>query len=112
MVSTLEALGLLSMALCLGITWWNFRYNSSGSGQSRLASVVEAWVNIFIGFTVNFIANHWLIPMMTGVELAAAANWWGGWVYTALSMLRQLTIRRWFNDRIHLFAARAARKLA
>lgn len=101
------------MLACVAITWWNYKFNSQGSGQSRMASIVEAWGNIVLGFAVNAVMNHWMFPLMTeGAELTVTNNLWGGWVYTLASMIRQLAIRRWFADRLHLFAARVAEKLS
>jgi hypothetical protein len=29
-----------------------------------------------------------------------AANWWMGWIFTTVSIVRQFAIRRWFNRRL------------
>lgn len=108
---SLAALGALS---ALFVAWFTCRaYFSadSGTGQSRRASIVEAWTNIVIGFSINFAANLVLIPLMTdGHSVTVASNWWGGWVYTAISILRQYAIRRWFNAKG--FSEWIARRLA
>lgn len=109
---TLELLGLASMAFVLWFTWYEATRRAAGPGQSKGMSLLEAWVNIAIGFTINFVANFWLIPLMTGVELPHAANFWGGWVYTTISLLRQYTIRRFFNSHIHRFTEWAVRRFA
>lgn len=91
-------------------TWRQYTGPQSGTGQSRRQSIIEAWVNIGIGFSINFAANLVLIPMMTdGHAVSASANWWGGWVYTSISVLRQYVIRRWFNTAS--FAALLARRI-
>lgn len=111
-MSLLTILGVASMLFVVWFTWWNYANNTQTSGQSRLASVVEAWVNIGIGFGINFVANILIIPLATeGHGVTAINNWWMGWVFTTISMLRQVAIRRWFNERIHLFAARTAKRL-
>jgi hypothetical protein len=82
--------------------------------QSRLSSFYEACINIVIGFTINFVANLWLIPAFTvgndgqAAHLSWAANWWMGCVYTVISLVRSYTIRRWFNGKV----AAAAQRLA
>lgn len=82
--------------------------------QSRLSSFYEACINILIGFTINFIANLWLIPMFATdgngghAHLSAAANWWMGCVYTVISLVRSYTIRRWFNGKVSAAAQRLA----
>jgi hypothetical protein len=108
----LEVLGLLSMVFVVWFTAQAFRSGTpNGQGQSRRQSIIEAWVNIVIGFAINFAANIVLIPLMTGGHgVTLASNFWGGWVFTAISILRQYAIRRWFNSHIHEFAARAAER--
>lgn len=111
-MSLIATLGVGSMVFCAWFTWREANRPSAG-GQSPMASIVEAWVNIVIGFSLNFLINLAMIPLMTdGAKLTLSNNWWGGWCFTALSMLRQYGIRRWFNQRIHLFAARTAEKLS
>jgi hypothetical protein len=90
-------LGMVSMLFVIWFTWKEAKKKDDGTGQSKRASLVEAWTNIVIGFSINFIANFWLIPLMTGVDLPNSANFWGGWVYTTVSIVRQYVIRRWFN---------------
>lgn len=108
-MNLLELLGLCSMLFVAWFTWRQYQAADDGSGQSKRASLVEAWVNIVIGFSINFVANLVLIPLMAqGGHLSMSANWWGGWVFTTVSILRQYAIRRWFNERINLFARRVA----
>lgn len=82
--------------------------------QSRLGSLYEACINIVIGFTINFLANIWLIPAFASdgagghAHLSLAANWWMGCVYTIISLVRSYTIRRWFNGKVHAAAQRLA----
>lgn len=82
--------------------------------QSRLSSLYEAFINIVIGFAINFLANIWLIPAFTvgndghPAHLSFVANWWMGLCYTAISLVRSYTIRRWFNARITAFSQRMA----
>ena len=107
----LHALGLLSFVF---VAWFTLRAYSgpdTGAGQSRRASIVEAWANICIGFTVNWLANFLLLPLV-GASFTAWDNFLLGWIYTAVSIVRQYAIRRWFNARIHLLAARVAERLA
>lgn len=111
-MSLLTILGLASMVFVCWFTWWTCTGPQGGAGQSRRESIIEAWTNIVIGFTLNFLVNLALIPLMTdGGRLSASANFWGGWIYTSISMLRQYTIRRWFNNHIHQFSAWLAQRL-
>lgn len=99
-------LGLASVAFTAVFTYRAYYANETGEGpQSRRASIIEAWTNIVIGFSVNYAVNFLLLPMV-GAQLTLANNFWLGWIYTAVSILRQYVIRRYFNA--HDFAARLA----
>jgi hypothetical protein len=99
-VTIIEALGLASMLFVVGFTWQAYNGPESGVGQSRRESIIEAWTNICIGFTINYTANLFLLPLMTsGGHLSMMDNFLGGWVYTAISIARQYAIRRWFNSK-------------
>lgn len=110
-MSLLTALGLASLLFTAAFTWCAYMGNESGGGQSRRESIIEAWANICAGFSVNFVANLLLLPLV-GAHFSLLDNLWLGWVYTAISIVRSYTIRRWFNDRIHRFAARAAQRIS
>jgi len=68
--------------------------------QSRRGSFVEAWINVLIGFTINFMANLVIFPIF-GWQISVMENLGLGVVYTAISVARSYAIRRWFNARIH-----------
>jgi hypothetical protein len=108
-MNTLFIAGITSMLFVAAFTWHQYR-NNTGPGQTPRGAIIEAWTNIVIGFTINWLANMVLIPLMSpGGHMTLAANFWGGWIYTAVSVLRQFTIRRWFNSRIHRLANTLAR---
>jgi hypothetical protein len=110
-VNLITALGLASMLFVVAFTWRACTGPDSGHGQSRRESIIEAWTNICIGFSLNYAANLFLLPMMTeGGHLTLVNNWWGGWVFTAISMIRQYAIRRFYNGR--RFAAWLASRIA
>ena len=64
--------------------------------QSRKHSFYEAWVNIFIGYSVNLIANMLIFPLF-GFHITVTQNIVMGVIYTAISLARSYAIRRWFN---------------
>jgi uncharacterized membrane protein (DUF106 family) len=76
--------------------------------QSRLSSFYEACINVAIGFTINFFANLVLIPYFLHAEVPLLANWWMGWAYTIVSLVRSYVIRRWFNAALHRASLRMA----
>lgn len=98
---------ILGMASLVFVALFTLRAYHIGANP-RLA-IAEAWVNIVIGFAINFAANFILFPlMMAGQHVGLAENWWGGWCYTAISVIRQYAIRRWFQERIHSLAVQLA----
>jgi hypothetical protein len=105
-MSTLTALGMLGMAFTVVFTWVAY-HRAPSAGQSPRSSIVEAWINILTGFSVNYISNFLVLPLV-GATLTWSSNWWMGWLFTAISIVRQYVIRRWFNARIHALAERVA----
>lgn len=75
--------------------------------QTRLGSLIEALINVVIGFSINFIANLLIFPLF-GMHISLGNNFLMGLIYTAISIARSYVIRRWFNSMLH----RAANKLA
>jgi hypothetical protein len=65
-------------------------------GQSRRGSFVEAWANIFIGFSINYIANLLIFPLF-GMYISLLNNLWMGVIYTGISLVRSYGLRRMFN---------------
>lgn len=75
--------------------------------QTRLGSFIEAWINVVIGFAINFVANLLILPLI-GFHISVSQNLFIGVLYTVISVARSYVIRRWFNARLH----RAAQRLA
>jgi hypothetical protein len=64
--------------------------------QTKRGSITEAWVNIAVGFTINYFANLLIFPLF-GMHISAGNNFLMGLVYTAISLARSYALRRWFN---------------
>lgn len=79
--------------------------------QSKMQSFVEAWVNVAIGFGINFTANMLILPAFGFTSLTLGTNFVIGMIYTVISVIRSYVIRRWFNAKLHAFAAKLARKI-
>ncbi len=75
--------------------------------QSKIGSLIEALVNIAIGFSINFLANMLILPLF-GYHITLTTNLQLGVIYTGISIARQYCVRRWFNKRIHRFAEKVA----
>lgn len=106
-MNTIAWLGIASLLFVVAFTASAYGSTSPSPGQSRRQSIIEAWINIAIGFAINYTANLLVLPLI-GAHISLADNWWMGWIYTTISIVRQYAIRRWFNDRLH----RAARAIA
>jgi len=72
--------------------------------QTKLGSFIEAWVNVAIGFGINYIANLLIFPLF-GFHITLLENLYMGLIYTVISVVRSYCIRRWFNARIHKLLA-------
>lgn len=104
----LAALGLASMIFTAVFTWRAYS-QAPGAGQSPRSAIIEAWLNILVGFTINFVMNMLIVPLaVAGGSLSLIDNWWMGWCFTTVSIARQYVIRRWFNARLHAAAKRLA----
>ena len=68
--------------------------------QSRLGSFVESWINVFIGYAINFTANLLIFPLF-GWHISIQQNLVLGLAYTVISVIRSYCVRRWFNRYIH-----------
>ena len=64
--------------------------------QTKLGSITEAWANIAVGFTVNYVANLLIFPHF-GFHISLEANFLMGLIYTAISLVRSYILRRYFN---------------
>jgi cobalamin synthase len=105
---TIYVVSLLSFAFVVWFTARAYQNTDQGQGQSRRSAIIEAWANIVIGFTLNYIGNLLILPL-AGFHIGAVDNFLIGWIYTAVSIVRQYAIRRWFNGRIHRLAQGLAR---
>jgi hypothetical protein len=65
-----------------------------------MGSFIEAWVNVLIGFAINFAANMVVLPWF-GFEVRASTAFNIGLVFTVISVARSYVIRRWFNAWLH-----------
>ena len=64
--------------------------------QTRARSWKEAWINIAIGYGVNFVANLVVFPLF-GYNVSVHDNVIIGIIYTGISLVRQYVIRRYMN---------------
>ena len=65
--------------------------------QTKLGSFVESWANIFVGFSINFVANLLILPHFGFTSLNASKAFGIGLIFTGISLARSYCLRRWFN---------------
>ena len=75
--------------------------------QTRLGSLIEVSINIFIGFWINFVANLVILPLF-GFNVTISDNFLIGFLYTFVSVARSYVVRRWFENKIQQAAMRIA----
>lgn len=68
--------------------------------QSRLQSLIEAWLNVAIGFGVSLVANLIVLPLF-GYPVTVGDAFGIGLVFTAISIVRSYALRRMFNSILH-----------
>lgn len=79
--------------------------------QTRLGSLIEAVLNTAIGLVVSVIANQLIFPRF-GFHPTLGENILISVIYTAISIARGYCLRRWFNARLQMAAARMAKAVS
>lgn len=100
---TLTILGLASLVFVAAFTLRSYH-----AGVNPRSAIIEAWANIVIGFAINYVANLFILPLV-GASFTHTENFMMGWLYTAISILRQYAIRRWFQEGLHAFAEKVSK---
>ena len=109
-MSTLNLLGLISLIFVLCFTAWAYRDDGTPEGQqSSRGAIIEVWINILIGFSINAIMNLLLLPLV-GAHFTFLDNLALGTIYTSVSIVRGYVIRRWAEARIKRFSLLAAER--
>jgi hypothetical protein len=66
--------------------------------QTRIQSLAESSLNIFIGFWINVGLNILIFPFFD-INISVESNIHMGLVYTGISLARQYLIRRYFTSK-------------
>ena len=72
--------------------------------QSRIESLVEVCLNIFIGWLVSMAITLWVVVPLWDLDWSLADSFWVTMVYTAAAILRGYVVRRFFNAQLHKVA--------
>jgi len=65
--------------------------------EKELLVPAPVWTNIFIGYSINFVANILILPLFGFNTLTVKKNLILGVIYTGISLTRSYCVRRWFN---------------
>jgi hypothetical protein len=65
--------------------------------QTKIGSMIEAFANIFVGFTINFFCNLAILPWF-GFKVSPGSAFEIGLIFTVISLVRSYVLRRWFNS--------------
>lgn len=79
--------------------------------QTRLGSLIEVCINILIGFSINWVANMYILPLY-GFAITGGQAFSMGLIFTIISVARSYIIRRWFNAMLRKASERMARMAA
>lgn len=80
--------------------------------QSKLGSLIEAGMNIIIGFGVALLSQIVVFPLVGIHGVPLTTNLEIGAYFTAISLVRSYVIRRWFNARLRQAAQSIASRAA
>lgn len=80
--------------------------------QSKLGSLIEAGMNILIGFGVALLSQIVVFPLVGIHGVPLSTNLEIGAYFTAISLVRSYVIRRWFNARLRQAAQSIASRAA
>lgn len=75
--------------------------------QSRLSSLLEAVINVAIGFVISVAITAIVLPAY-GHQVSLGENLQITGIFTLASIARSYLLRRWFNARIKQAAQRLA----
>lgn len=80
--------------------------------QTRLGSFIEAWVNVGIGFAINYCMNLVILNGVMGMGISLLQNLWIGLMFTVVSVARSYAVRRLFNYGLRAAIQAVAAKFA
>jgi hypothetical protein len=80
--------------------------------QTRLGSLMEACVNVCLGFGVNYSMNLVILNGVMGMGISLMQNLWIGLMFTVVSVIRSYGVRRLFNMGLRAALQKLAKRLA
>lgn len=68
------------------------------SSQTKVGSLIESFTNILIGYTIAILSQIVIFPLFN-IHVPLKTNLGIGLWFTAISLIRSYTIRRFFNKK-------------
>lgn len=65
--------------------------------QTRKGSFIEAWTNIFVGGSINWVATILIVPVLWNPTSPKLSSLYMTFFYTGVSLVRSYCLRRFFN---------------
>jgi hypothetical protein len=59
--------------------------------------MVEAIVNLLVGFGASWVVQRFVVGMILGVQVSTTQSFWIVVLFTMMSFIRQYALRRMFN---------------
>ena len=78
--------------------------------QSRLESLLEVCINIFLGWLVSMAITLWIVVPLWKLDWSLADSFWVTMIYTVAAIVRGYVVRRFFNAQLHKLAHSIAKE--
>jgi len=77
--------------------------------QTRLESLLEVNINIFLGWLVSMAITLWIVVPLWNLDWDIADSFWVTMIYTVAAIVRGYIVRRFFNAQLHKLVHEIAR---
>ena len=78
--------------------------------QTRLESLLEVCINIFLGWLVSMVITLWVVVPLWNLNWSLADSFWVTMIYTVAAIIRGYIVRRFFNSQLHKLAHSIAKE--
>jgi len=67
--------------------------------QTKLQSMHESWVNVFVGYIIGLVAQLIVFPLYD-LDVSINENLQIALIFTCIALLRNYAVRRFFNRKL------------
>jgi len=72
---------------------------SRGNMQTKIQSMHESWVNVFVGYIIGLVAQLIVFPLYD-LDVSINENLQIAFIFTCIALLRNYAVRRFFNNKL------------